>query len=111
MLKYFARIVVLSLFGAVTMSLHAQKAMVVYVGNAGPTAPASYSEAEIKALDNRFGNKVLTDTPAGLYEIDIPVSEENEFQVIAIPSALITGALVFQNSGFGLSMILVQTGL
>ena len=80
----------------------------IYLGNAGPLQPPTYTPAEIKGLQNTLANPVLRSQVEGMYEISAPASGTNEFRVIAIPVELYTGNLQFTSAGLGLPMDIVD---
>lgn len=96
-----------------TLTVIAAAMFRVYLGNAGPDAPASYTEGEITSLENRLPGLNFTDVleVEGRYEIYEPTSGENEYRIIAFPTAKVLQVPLFASVTTPLSMDLVQDDL
>jgi hypothetical protein len=74
----------------------------IYVGNAGSAEPppSTYSEDDIKNLDNTFPVPDARQTLIGDYEISRPSSNLNEWRIFCFPAQVWSGPVTFMNSGF-----------
>jgi hypothetical protein len=98
-----------------TLTVEGQLTLPIYLGNAGPNAPTSYSQTEIKALQQTSPllNPVLRSELNGVYEISAPASGVNEYRVIAVPGSFVVvdAEVEFRSGGAVLPMTLLQTDL
>lgn len=94
-----------------TLTVLTRPVFPVYLGSAGPNAPASYTGAQLKALGQiaPYANPVNVTRVPGTYEISITPSGQNEWRVMAFPTDKVTQPPIFKSSGFPLPMNLVQT--
>jgi hypothetical protein len=85
----------------------------IYLGNAGTGALTSYTEDQIKALQQTAPqlNPVQRSGFTGVYEISAPQSGLNEYRILASPEVFIDGVITFTSAGANLPMSMVQTGL
>jgi hypothetical protein len=96
-----------------TLAVEGEPAYAVYLGNAGTTAPAAYSPAQIKALQQTAPqlSPVFRSEFTGEYEISSPQSGQNEYRVMATPAWFVDGTVEFRSGGAVLPMSVVQTDL
>jgi hypothetical protein len=77
----------------------------VYLGNAGPDAPSSYTEAGILSMENgAFGIRSTRSIVTGFYEISETPNSENQYRLVCIPASKATSNVVFTSSGFSMPM-------
>lgn len=80
-------------------------AFTVYLGNAGPDAPVSYTEAQILAMENGiFSIRSSRSAVPGTYQIAGPADGENQYRLICIPASKAKPYVSFASAGFPLPM-------